>query len=328
MATDIVIENIRDAIIKLPPSIIEVHQYPEPQKVVDQGHCTLWFDMSDLQLGTLVIKDKVGGLNEYNWKVWKAELRRWIDGVKEIIERTRRERTIDAIVVAQLGDIVEGHEVFAGQAYHLEFDVFQQAVYGSEDLAKAYLELAMTYPQYTFHLKEVAGNHGRVGKFNETPFHVNFDCVTYEFIRLRLAKHVDVKNIKTEANLAWFQLVQVYNWKHLIIHGDRGIGGKLSMIGLEKMDAKFQKMLQQPIHYTHLGHFHADASISDSAGMKVVNGNWIGGSSYSADLVESNCPLQKAYMITPNSGIEICYYIHLKDRTSSKPEIEIYKVTP
>jgi hypothetical protein len=331
MATEIVVENITMAILKMPPAIVEVNKYSDPPKTADLGRCTLWFDLSDVQLGTLVTKNTTGGMNEHNWKIWKTKLRKWLDGVKNIINRVQTEYKIDAVVIAQLGDIVEGHEIFAGQAYHMEFDVYQQMIYGAEDLSKAYLELAMTYPTLNFHLKEVAGNHGRIGKKNETPFHVNFDNILYEFIRLRLGQHKDVKNIKTEKNLSWFKLVQVYTWKHLLLHGDRGIGGKwggtYSINSLEKADAKYQKMLQEVVNYLHMGHFHADASFSDSAGMKMINGNWIGGTAYASDITESNTPLQKAYLITPANGIEQTFYIHLKDRRDSKPEIEIDKIT-
>lgn len=329
VGTELVIENIQAAIASLKPTIIDVTKHPEPQKTVNKGHCTLWFDISDLQLGTLVEKKKTGGLNEHDWKIFKKKLRIWIENVKDIIARSRKEYTIDGVVIAQLGDMVEGHGIFQGQAYQLQFDVYQQMIYGAEDIAAAYIEIASTFPEYKFHLKEVYGNHGRIGRKGETPSHVNFDSVLYEFLRLRLESS-KVSNIKYKRNISWYQMVQVYGWKHLLLHGDKGIGGrwggKYTVNALEKADAKYQKMLQEVIHYMHMGHFHADASFSDSAGMKVINGNWIGGTEYAQDIVESNTPLQKAYLITPANGIERCFYIHLVKRRDQKPQVEIDKI--
>jgi len=327
MATDIVIENIRDSILKLPPAIIEIHQYPEPKMVADKGHCTLWLEISDIQLGSYVTKTTSGGLNEHNWKIWKSKLRKWIDGVKEIIEKTRREYKIDGVILSQLGDMVEGHQIFSGQAYQLDQDVYFQMAYGSEDLTLAYMEIALAFPDIMFHLEEVAGNHGRVGKINEAPFVVNFDNILFEFIRLRLGQHPDIKNIKMNKNLSWFKIVKTYGWTHLLIHGDRGLGGKwggsLTINSLERCDSRYQKLLKQIIHYTHLGHFHHEVTISDASGAKLVNGCWPGTTSYASDITAGSTPLQAVYLITPKNGVEQTFYVYLKDRREDKPEIPI-----
>ena len=136
------------------------------------------------------------------------------------------------------------------------------------------------YTSIKFKIYYVGGNHGRVGKKGENEYHVNFDVFMYKYMHTKfdIFKIKDrVDNVQSNFNLLWFDLVSVFKghkgpvkdtgWLNLLHHGD-GIPMHFGIpfYGLARSGAKYDKMLQQHIHYRHLGHFHESSELSNFSG--------------------------------------------------------------
>jgi len=311
---DLLTEMVKEAVATLKVSSIRVSPKKLPKASNKQASCMLWFEFSDSQLGTLLKSDEVANLNEYNWLIWRQELNAWKDKVIALIDEHATAFTLDKIVISFLGDFVEGFDIFKGQVWSIEKNVVDQAIHGAEDVAKALSEIFLTFPQYKFHLLEVFGNHGRLGRKGETPYSNSMDKVFLRFLKLRLES--TVKNFVYYENESWFYLVNVYGWNHLLLHGDQGMSAMWSsrptINSLEKGIVRYNQMLQNQIHFVHVGHYHQDWQISFNASQMLINGSFVGTSKFSASqLVSGSAPVQTMHVFDPKFGLIRTVRIHL-----------------
>lgn len=322
--TELVIEKVEAALAKIEPDTIQVVPEPPAEPVAGKREI-IWASISDVQLGTRVDLEKVGGLNQHDWTVFLRKLGAWEEALVAAIRERRAAVPIEGVVVALLGDIVEGHNIFKGQAYELDLDVYKQVIHGASDFAQAFARVIATFPDLTFTLYGVGGNHGRVGAYGEAPFRCNFDLVLYHIIELRLAA-LKLPNVACHFPESWFQVVETWDWTHLLVHGDdiKGWGG-LPFYGLQRAVAKYQQVLRRPVNYLHAGHHHSEACISSSLGDAVINGNWIGANSFSKVIVEANTPVQLIHGITEENGIEWTRKAYLRTRRDMAPRVPVYR---
>ncbi len=323
--TEIILEKIDAALCKIAPDVLQVVPEPTPDERPAGRPELLWCEVSDVQLGTCVDLEKMGGLNQHDWTIFLAKLARWEEVVTETIRERRAAVPLEGVVIAMLGDIVEGHSIFRSQAYELDFDIYKQVVHGANDFAQAIARIVATFPEVKFTLYGVGGNHGRVGSYGEAPFRCNWDLILYHIIELRLGA-LGLDNVTCHFPQAWFQVVETWGWTHLLVHGDdiKGWGG-LPFYGIQRAVAKYQQVLQKPVNYLHCGHHHSEAALSSSLGDAIVNGNWIGANSFSKVIVEANTPVQLIHGVTAENGIEWTRKVFLRTREDMKPRITVYR---
>lgn len=324
--TEMMLEKMTLAIESVEPSRIEVVSEMPPTTCISGGKPEIiWVEVSDVQLGTKVEIEKMGGINAHDWAIFLRKLESWKEGVKATIRERLLARPCEGVVIAFLGDIVEGHNIFKGQTYELDADIYKQAFKGAEDFAVAVAEIAATFPHLAFTVYGVGGNHGRVGAYGEAPYRCNWDLVLYEFMRLRW-QAAGLTNVQTHFPQAWFQLVDTWGWKHLLVHLD-DVKGSLGLpfYGLQRYLGKNVQMLQRVVNYLHGGHFHAETNMSISLGEVLVNGNWIGANSFSKIIVEANTPVQMIHGFTEDNGLEWSKKVYLRTRKDMKPRLTIYK---
>lgn len=324
------LQNIlTESISKAAPPMVEV----QPLKIVklkeskNNNHVTLWFEFSDLQLGTNITSEEMGGINKHNWIIWQEKLKIWTTKVIEKIARYQTQYIIDHVIIAGLGDFVEGVDIFKGQEWKVDKNLVDQTIYGANDTAAAFIEIFLTYPDINFQVLEVFGNHGRIGRKGEQPYSCSMDKVYLRMIEMQLRAVHQIKNYTWHQNEAWFYLINLYGWNHLLLHGDQGMGGVWSsrptINGLEKGVVRWSQMLQQHIHFLHIGHFHQEASLSFNRSNLLINGSFIGTSDFAAKImVASSIPTQVMHVFEPNIGLsqtERIYLTETKDNGAIEP---------
>lgn len=280
---------------------------------------TLWFEFSDLQLGTLITKQELGGLNEHNWAIWQQKLNRWKNQAIEKITFYKNHYAIDRIIIACLGDMVEGQDIFKGQKWQIDQNVVDQALMGADDTAEAFADIFLAHPDVQFDIFEVFGNHGRVASKGESPYSCSMDKVYQRFLEARLDGVPELSNFKYHRNEAWFEFVEIYGWNHLLLHGDQGMNKlgptRPTLDGLERGVARFNQMFQQQVHFIHCGHFHTAVNFSFNISQLLINGSFIGTSTFSAcQLVASTPPVQLLYIFTPSNGLDITQRLYMDEK--------------
>ncbi len=327
---ELVKEALEQSIAKMEPLHVDVRVIKAPRARNALGNVTLWFEFSDLQLGTLMTSEEMGGLNRHNWTIWKEKLGVWVREVLRIIAEYRDNYTVDRVVIAMLGDMVEGQDIFAGQTWQIDKHVVDQTLYGGQDTAGAFLQITGAFPDVPFEILEVFGNHGRLGKKGEQPYSCSFDKIYQRVVEMQMQRAGLAANVTWHKNEAWFYLVDIYGWNHLLLHGDQGVSGLWSsrptINGLEKGVVRYNQMMQQQIHFVHCGHFHQEWALSFNMSYMLINGSFIGTSKFSASkMVSASPPVQMMHVFEERVGLVRTERIHLTDGAVLQP-IEPHKL--
>lgn len=321
---DLLGDMIDEAIAKADPVTVEVYETPAKKQDSGKENVTLWFEFSDLQLGTLITKEEMGGVNEHNWLIWENKLNIWKKEVLDKINFYKRDFHIDHVVIACLGDMVEGIDIFKGQIWKVDRHVVDQAIMGANDTAACFAEIMLANSELKFDILEVFGNHGRIGRKGEVPYSCSMDKIYQRFLEAQLKSIPELKNYTYHHNEAWFYFLEIYGWTHLLLHGDQGMSklwsGKPTVNSLEKGLVRFNQMLQQQVHFLHCGHFHSPVNFSFNISQILINGSFIGTSDFSATkMVASNPPVQLMYLFTPREGLTLTQRIYLTEESVKSP---------
>lgn len=313
---DIINEMLTNAIAKVEPLLVDVttiKSFPKPQTT---SNCVLWFEFSDLQLGTLITAEEMGDLNEHNWIIWQNKLSVWKKHVIEKINIYKQNYVIDRVIIACLGDMVEGQDIFKGQIWKVDSNVVDQSIYGANDTAGAFTEIFLTHHDIHFDVLEVFGNHGRLGSKGDHPYNCSMDKVFQRMLQGQLEKVRELTNYTYHQNEAWFYFIEVYGWNHLLLHGDQGMSklwsSRPTINGLEKGLSRYNQMFQSQVHFIHCGHFHNDVTWSFNMSQILINGSFIGTSTFSATaMVASSPPIQVMHVFEPRTGLAKTERIYL-----------------
>jgi hypothetical protein len=325
---DLLREVLEESVAKVEPLVVEVHPVKTPthkvQKTSKKNNVTLWFEFSDLQLGTLITSEEMGGLNKHNWVIWQSKLEIWKKEVIKLIRRYSEQFTIDMVVVAALGDFVENIDIFKGQKWQVDRHVVDQALYGANDTAGAFAEIFLTFPDLKFHVLEVFGNHGRIGQKGENPYNCSLDKIYLRLLEYQLKATAPLKNVTYHHNDCYWYLVEIYNWNHLLLHGDQGMSGLWSsrptVNSLEKGIARYTSLLERQINFVHVGHFHQDWQLTFNNSQLLINGSFIGTSVFSmAKMASGSQPVQVMHVFDPRVGLAITERIYLGEDVARHP---------
>lgn len=269
--------------------------------------------LSDWQLGELVHEVETGGMNSYSWAQAVKRCERLVSAAVGNLENQMRAYRIDRLVIAVLGDIVEGHDIFSGQAWSLERDAAMQAVDGADLMASVltaivepFLPMGMQVDVYC-----VPGNHGKPGgrKAGQTPVTFSFDLLLYEMLRRQLTNWpVHEFAVEPAGRLLFTAADQVC----LMTHGNevRGWGG-FPYYGLDKVHARMTMELETLFAFWLLGHWHSAATLPAGRGMRVVNGTMVGANQLTqAAVLTTSAPSQTMLYMSREYGLaEIAYLV-------------------
>ena len=316
-------EMLDESFAKIEPLVVvapEREKEKEKAKKAVKGRPpgTLWFEFSDLQLGTLITREEMGGLAEHNWGIWQDKLELWKIQVIEKIDFYKTVYKLDRVVLACLGDMVEGQDIFRGQKWQIDRHVVDQAVTGADDTAKAFAEILLAHKDIHFDILEVFGNHGRIGAKGDSPHSCSMDKIYQRMLELRLQGVPELSNFTYHQNEAWFYFLEIYGWHHLLLHGDQGMSkiwsGRPTVNGLEKGLVRYNQMFQNQVHFLHCGHFHSPVNWAFNISQILINGSFIGTSTFSAtQLVASTPAVQLMYVFTPRVGLDITQRLYLTE---------------
>lgn len=278
--------------------------------------------VSDWQIGELVRPEDVGGVNEYSWPVFERRLQRWVLAVVGSICNQQEAYDVRRGVVCMLGDMVEGHDVYNGQAWHLDKDAAMQALDGATAWAAAIAAVVEATPEITWHVYCIPGNHGKPGgrKAGAVPASFSFDYLFYRLLEkdlanYRLAEFV----IEPAGRLLFWSAGHVF----LCIHGNevRAWSG-FPAYGLDKADARLSKELDQAFAYLLLGHWHQAAMMPSGRGARIINGSAVGANQLTqAAVLGATLPTQNMLWVSRDYGLAELGLVHLAPGEYRSPQI-------
>jgi len=254
----------------------------------------------DLHYGQVVRENEVGGLSSYNPKIARERVNILLNKIPRIAEyHTIKPREL---VIAFLGDIVDGSVLRGNQQSNIEFGVCRQVIEVVEILSDFIIALSQFFPKIRAY--GVYGNHARLtANPKDAPPLENFDLLIYHFIQQRLKGLKDISVDYTESQHLIFELEKKKFWME---HGDT-IKAPLgySPYGTNRKKSNAQEMLshfKENVDYFLFGHFHRkgnDLNIYQT-------GSFVGGDLFSIGrLTRLGMPVQYLLSVSEKYGVVV-----------------------
>lgn len=313
-----IIERIVDA-ARVP---VEVPRYAVRKQTKSLPVRSAVLPVFDCQFGQLVQPDDTPlGIGGFNTDVFDERLQRWLDAVTGSMRDYAASHRVTELVIPFGGDMVEGEDIFAGQAWQLELDPARQTVEFARRWTKVLSDTLIPFVKEEIGVEKlmvvcVPGNHGKVGgkRKGATPSTMSWDWLAFEWMRDALRAE-PINEFAIEPGGA--VLFETAGHLFLTIHGDeiKGWGG-LPFYGLTRYDGRAIRMTGEVYDYCLLGHHHQPASIPNGSGGEfIVSGDWVGGNNLSRFLAAASRPQQRLLFVGEKYGITENIPIYLEEHS-------------
>jgi hypothetical protein len=274
---------------------------------------TLLLMLSDTHFDEVVNPAEMEGLNAYNRDIAVQRLNRWATNTVNIARHYLAGVTYDGVVLMLGGDIFSG-DIHEELAETNEDSMIGSVLFWSEQVAAAVDILASEFGKV--HVPVVIGNHGRTTRKPRMKLRAktNFDWLLGKMVE----KHfTGDKRVTFQIPEATDALIKIYDWNHLLTHGDQvsgggGIGGIYPPI-MRMRARKAQRYLTtgQDFSTLWIGHWHQYLPSPHL----VVNGSLKGYDEYAfVNNFQFEPPQQALAVVTPKHNITFHAPIFSLDR--------------
>ena len=202
--------------------------------------------LSDSHIGMLT--------DSYNSEKFILRLSLLVNRIKRISNNILfKAYKIPKLVIIFLGDIVDGESMRENHPFEICLGVMDQIFkVGVKYFTSAILELAKIFPEIDIHC--VRGNHGRIGKRNQSPKETNWDTVFYETLKVMLSNY---KNINFKISDKFYTNIKIYDHNILAVHGDQiNMYRGIPWYGIETAASKWAMSMDEYWDIIAMGHFH------------------------------------------------------------------------
>lgn len=280
-------------------------------------HATLVLLLSDTHFDEVVDPIEVGGLNAYSRAIAELRLRLWCENAVKMARHYLAGVTFDGVVLMLGGDLFSGdiHEELKDTN---ETVILDSLLHWSEQVGAVIGTLADEFGKV--HVPVVVGNHGRQSRKPRMKQRAktNYDWLLGKM----LERHYQTdKRVTFQVSENADTLVTIYDWGHLLTHGDQvhgggGIGGIWPPI-MRMRARKAQRALDigQPFETLWMGHWHQYISTP----YLVINGSTKGLDEYAwLSNFGYEVPQQALAIVTPEHNITVQAPVFCQDRKKEK----------
>lgn len=255
--------------------------------------------LSDLQTGKRT--------PDYDSEVCAERVMRYARKIVELADIQRLHHPVNRCVVAMLGDMVEGVNIFPGQEWLIDSTLYEQVFKTTPVICADFLRyLAAHFDVVEVHA--VQGNHGRLGRNGQFGPEDNADKMVYRIVELLLRDDpritFDIADYAGERS--WFKIMELGAYRAMLIHGDQirghsgfpwyGLGKKVNAWASGEAGVPaFQDLL--------MGHWHQLARIPLNSKSVWVNGSTESTNTYASEnLAAQSEPSQWLLFVDPSAG--------------------------
>lgn len=240
----------------------------------------------------------------FNREVCEARVGRVMQSVIDITELHRSAMPVKECHIMFGGDMVEGIDIFPGQAWEVDGSLYEQ-LFGVARLmthsvatALAHFDVVHVWPEF--------GNHGRIGRKGELPSGDNVDRMAYGLTREQCADAEREGRLVWHPEQSWYQIVQVGEYRALLVHGDeiRSFGGNHPSYGIVKKCNAWASGVIEQFHDVYMGHFHRpDTYTLSNGGTIYITGTVESGNEYAREFIAATgSPQQRLHFVHPSKG--------------------------
>ena len=281
----------------------------------------------DVQYGMTVDPNEVAGGGFNPDIVDKERMPRYLEAVEGILRATTSTSELGTVWLAMGGDLVEGEDVFKGQAWHLAIDAGEQVVRFGRMWAQAAARIASVVKELGGQtiMLSVVGNHGVHGgrSAGAVPPALSYDHLAYALSCEALRPNAKALNLTMHEDAQRARYFEVCGGRIVLLtHGDQDRGGGLVGVpvvtGLRNdLSVRLSTDIQHDLHLS--GHYHRPTGITVGAqAERLWSGAWVGSTNLSSGRGGASLPSQQVIVMHPEYGLSALHRVRLvRSRTES-----------
>lgn len=291
---------------------MQVAPTPAPKKRKEKGHeqvAVPW--LSDLQGGKLT--------PTYNTEVMRKRVGVYADKTLDLIEVQRHYAPVNKVRSWWLGDMVEGEDIFPGQAYLIDSSNYEQVFSVAECLIDTVRVWLSEVDEVS--VEAVIGNHGRVGRRGQMSGPTNLDRFVYRIVQVAMANEPRFSIQFAEPTMesgdrGWYWVSEIGDLRTLLVHGDQ-FRGQLGVpwYGIRKKVLGWKAMGTNPrmgfpdFDDVAFGHHHQQVTwVINGIGVR-GNGTTESWNDFAAEqLAGMGRPSQRLMFVSPEHGMVTAEY--------------------
>lgn len=287
-------QGARDAVVVLgnPPPV----PLPRPDRRGKKEEVAL-LHLSDWQVGKVT--------QTFNTEVADERVDRIAQKVVQLTDIERAGHPVRACHVLLGGDFCEGVDIFRGQAFEVDSNLFRQ-MFSCVGMGERLLRRMLAEFERV-HCWEEPGNHGRLGRKGDHPEEDSADLLIYRLIRERLSTHEGEGRLVWHETQGWHSIVEIGNYRALLVHGDeiKSFGGQTPAFGIAKKVNAWATGVVSDFTDCYMGHWHMPHVIplAHGRGRVFVNPSLESDNVYAKEFVgATGTPGQRLNFVDPDRG--------------------------
>lgn len=245
---------------------------------------------------------------DYDSDVCVDRVMRCVSKTVSITRIQRSAHPVDEVHVMLGGDLVEGVQIFPGQVFEVDSSAMTQVFTAARLVADALAVLLTEFKRVV--VWEVYGNHGRMGRKGDYPREDNLDRMVCELAR---AHSKSQRRLEWRTPLHWYNLVQVGDYRALLVHGDqiKSFGGNTPAFGIMRKATAWSTGVVPDHTDVYLGHFHQAMTLTKpSRGRVFMTPSVESSSAYAQEFVAATGqPGQRLHFVDPVRGRVTAEYL-------------------
>lgn len=205
---------------------------------------------------------------EYNSDVAAERVDRYAEKAVKLIGLQRSHHPVTEARIYLLGDLLEGEEIYPGQAHRIDASLYSQVFRSAEALAGVVRRIATAVPKVK--VVGAIGNHGAMGGPIRRAYHpeTNFDAMLYNVARMLVKDEprIDWAETFVAGERAWYATDDVMGKRWFLFHGDqiKSASFGIPWYGYSKRLLGWATSVA-PFTYSASGHWHTPVRMQVNA---------------------------------------------------------------
>ena len=274
--------------------------------------------LSDEHADQVVLPHRVGGLEEYNFRVAMARAETYVDTVLDFTMKTLSNYHFNTLWILAYGDHVSGeiHDATDDSEYRNAIRnalaVGQMHACMIRDLAPHFAQVKVVY---------LSGNHGR--RSQKKNYRRPWDNWDYLVAETAAGVLRDQENVEFLVPDAYSANIEINGYTFNLSHGDDiKSWNSLPFYGIERQSRRLTSLHAaqgRQIHYFCRGHFHTLSTMQNPGGETLLNGSWPATDEYCYEALGAyHTPMQLIHGVHEKHGVTWRLPVYLKSENDSK----------
>lgn len=271
----------------------------------------------DEEVALLLCSDGHAGkiTSTFSKEVYAKRMEEVFQASMKLIHLHRNMYPIKKLVIANLGDNVQGENVHQGSKLgDTECGARDQVKYIA---APAWNDVLGSFKQQfeTVTMECVPGNHGHE---KLAPTTSSYDLILYDYLQNGIGRE---KGINIKVNDSWYSMFSIFGYKFMMFHGDENVSHLgVPMVAIERAIMKWY-MQFHGFNYSICGHFHKAEQSEIGAGVThIMNSTLVSDDDWVLKRMKiSSTPSQTLLGIHPKYGITWRYCLVVDDKFLPEP---------